>query len=185
MARQLYEMQEWEDLPSENTPISGERLEHIEQGIRNNSEKMALKEIYEDNNIKLTSGYSRPAGAKAIQHGLNVQAAGNYSYARGNEVVAQGAISSAEGIGTMAVGEAQNVDGKYNVPNPNYVHITGGGTSNNDKKNIYTLDWNGNAVFAGNVTNGNGVSLDSLKESIDYILSIIQPNEDEEGGETT
>lgn len=30
---ELYEMQEWEDLPSRNTPIQSERLLHIEQGI--------------------------------------------------------------------------------------------------------------------------------------------------------
>lgn len=34
----LYEVQEWADLPDKTTPISAERLTHIEDGIYSNSE---------------------------------------------------------------------------------------------------------------------------------------------------
>ena len=33
-------------------------------------------------------------------------------------------------------------------------HVVGGGTSAFERKNIHTLDWNGNAWFAGDVTTG-------------------------------
>lgn len=59
---ELYEMQEWEDLPSRNTPIQSERLLHIEQGIYNasvlanqNSESIENLSSYEnlDNKPKI------------------------------------------------------------------------------------------------------------------------------------
>ena len=49
------------------------------------------------------------------------------------------------------------MQGRYNVEDAagEYAHIVGGGTSNTSRKNIHTLDWDGNAYFAGNVTAGN------------------------------
>jgi hypothetical protein len=51
------------------------------------------------------------------------------------------------------------VEGKFNVKDTEgkYAHIVGGGTGLTDskRKNIYTLDWDGNADFAGSVTIGN------------------------------
>ncbi len=54
-ADELYDAQEWEDLPSENTPICSERLLHIEEGIldisirvKNASEMMQLLKSYEN-----------------------------------------------------------------------------------------------------------------------------------------
>ena len=33
-----------------------------------------------------------------------------------------------------------------------YAHIVGNGTSNENRSNAYTLDWDGNAWFAGDIT---------------------------------
>ena len=48
----------------------------------------------------------------------------------------------------------QHVQGKFNVEDKTgtYAHIVGGGTSDTDRKNIHTIDWSGNAEFAGGVT---------------------------------
>lgn len=53
MARQTYQPQEWANLPSETTPISAERLTHMEQGITSAIDDRALKEIYDDDKINL------------------------------------------------------------------------------------------------------------------------------------
>lgn len=53
MARQTYQPQKWENLPSETTPVSAERLTHIEQGVTSAMDDRALKEIYDDDKINL------------------------------------------------------------------------------------------------------------------------------------
>lgn len=70
--------------------------------------------------------------------------------------IASGKNSIAAGNQTKAKGENQFVSGKYNkVDTENqYAVITGIGTANENLLNGYTLDWNGNAVFAGTVTSG-------------------------------
>lgn len=47
--------------------------------------------------------------------------------------------------------EYSHIQGKYSMMS-NCAHIVGGGTSNTDRKNIHTIDWDGNAEFAGDVT---------------------------------
>ena len=73
------------------------------------------------------------------------------SHAEGHTTVASGTYSHAEGIRTIASGYAQHVQGKYNIENINYAHIVGNGASNSQRSNAHTLDWQGNAWFAGNV----------------------------------
>lgn len=85
--------------------------------------------------------------------GCRTSASGNYSHAEGYDTVASGISSHAEGRSTIASGKYSHVEGKYNVEDTEdkYAHITGGG-SNTNRRNIYTLDWEGNATFAGGVT---------------------------------
>ncbi len=54
---------------------------------------------------------------------------------------------------TVASGTDQFVQGKYNVKDTGskYVHIIGNGTSDTARSNAHTVDWNGNAWFAGDV----------------------------------
>ena len=46
---------------------------------------------------------------------------------------------------------ATHIQGKYSKIDKNYAHIVGGGTSDTNRKNIHTLDWDGNAWFAGDI----------------------------------
>ena len=87
-------------------------------------------------------------------------ASGESSHVEGSSNQAIGNSSHAEGIGTIAYNEAQHVQGKYNTEPEydengillnEYAHIVGGGTSETDRRNIHTIDWAGNAEFAGNV----------------------------------
>lgn len=80
---------------------------------------------------------------------------GTSSFSENNGKTSTGAdYSHAEGFQTLASSKYQHVQGKYNVEDTvnKYADIVGGGTSGTTRKNIYTLDWKGNGVFAGNVT---------------------------------
>ena len=69
---------------------------------------------------------------------------------------ALGLVSHSEGYNTIATGDYQHVQGKYNkIDKENkYADIVGNGSSKNVRSNAYTLDWNGNAWFAGDIKIG-------------------------------
>ena len=83
-------------------------------------------------------------------------AEGYYSHAEGKQSeTLDGARSAhAEGEYTKAAGVAQHVQGKYNIIDANKAHIVGNGTSDTARSNAHTLDWGGNAWFAGDITVG-------------------------------
>lgn len=78
------------------------------------------------------------------------------AHAEGAGTIARGVDSHAEGLHTVASGDCQHTQGKYNIEDSEniYAHIVGNGTSNDARSNAHTLDWNGNAWYAGNVTIG-------------------------------
>ena len=112
-------------------------------------------------------------GSKSHAEGDNTTASGEASHAEGEYTTASGKYTHAEGYHTTASTNSQHVQGKYNVKDTNgtYAHIVGGGTGNSNRKNIHTLDWNGNAVFSGDVvatkSDGTEVSLLSLQNEVD------------------
>lgn len=63
-----------------------------------------------------------------------------------------------EGLGNIALGSYQHVGGKYNVADANKAIIIGNGVDGSNRANAYTLDWNGNATFAGDITLGTTLS---------------------------
>jgi hypothetical protein len=121
-------------------------------------------------------------GERSVALGTNVEASGTYSHAEGSgrasgyyshaegaATTASGYYSHTEGSNTIARGDHQHVQGKYNVEDTNkkYAHIVGGGTSENKRKNIHTLDWDGNAEYAGDVAatvNGKKVFMSTLAD---------------------
>ena len=99
------------------------------------------------------------SGIASHAEGKDTQATGDYSHAEGNGTIAAGRYSHAEGCGTIASTDYQHVQGKYNIEDGDrqYAHIVGGGedlieTGQKLRKNIYTLDWNGNANFLGDIS---------------------------------
>lgn len=124
-------------------------------------------------------GNTKASGENSHSEGFDTVAKGNYSHSEGNQTIANGDYSHAEGsgttangenshsegYGTIASGQSQHVQGRYNVEDTNdrYAHIVGGGDDETSRKNIHTLDWDGNAEFAGDVIihdlNGNAISL--------------------------
>lgn len=99
-------------------------------------------------------------GEGSIAYGESTKAQGVQSSAIGNGVETYGNISSAEGEYTIAYGRCQHVQGRFNTLDPitdsaadlaTYAHIVGNGTSINERSNAHTLDWSGNAWYAGSV----------------------------------
>ena len=85
-------------------------------------------------------------------------AQGNGSHCEGwNTYCANGTTAAAhtEGRGTAAGSAYQHIEGKYNIIDTEsiYQHIVGNGTESIHRHNSHTLDWQGNAVFAGTVSN--------------------------------
>lgn len=113
---------------------------------------------YEKNTYTTASGkYSHAEGVGTLSSQFG-------SHSEGRLTKAAGEASHSEGEGTIARGNCQHVQGKYNKEDVSnkYVHIVGWGTSDTDRKNIHTLDSEGNAMFAGDVSvtqeNGDTVS---------------------------
>ena len=122
-------------------------------------------------------GYTTASGWASHAEGNITEASGDYSHAEGFETIASGDYSHAEGANTIASGEGshaegyltiasseyQHVQGKYNIEDTanTYAHIVGNGKQVETdegtqavRSNAHTLDWNGNAWFAGNVSIG-------------------------------
>lgn len=97
---------------------------------------------------------SEPA---AHAEGGGTTASGNSSHAEGGNSVASGGYSHAEGRKTIAASENQHAQGRCNIEDADgkYAHIVGNGSiaGNGDvtRSNAHTLDWQGNAWFAGSV----------------------------------
>ena len=114
---------------------------------------------------KATNEYSHAEG-------FNTLASGKTSHAEGRWTEASGIRSHVEGECTIAAGNYSHVQGKFNIKDTTntYAHIVGGGTSDTNRKNIHTIDWNGNAEFAGDVritdANGNIISLRNIIQVI-------------------
>lgn len=113
-------------------------------------------------------GHSTTASSTgAHAEGRETTASGGYSHAEGYKTTASGSCSHAEGEGTTAVGRYQHVHGRYNIIDTGtqdimdpstgkdsrgeYAHIVGNGKSSTTLSNAHTLDWDGNAWFAGDV----------------------------------
>ena len=113
--------------------------------------------------------YVVEGGYAAHAEGYKTKALGTVSHTEGRETEAREYASHAEGRGTIAAARNQHVQGAFNVPDipdadgkGKYAHIVGGGQNNNVRMNIHTLDWDGNAEFAGKIySKGEEVALAS------------------------
>lgn len=93
--------------------------------------------------------YSHAEGNRTI-------ARGDSSHAEGYQTTASGQSSHAEGYSTTASGDFSHAQGKFNIEDTSstYADIIGNGTSNTARSNAATVDWSGNAWFAGDVYTG-------------------------------
>lgn len=96
---------------------------------------------------------TKAPGLASHAEGGGTKASGDYSHAEGASEEAFGYASHAEGRGTKASDDSQHVQGKYNISDTTSAHIVGNGAFQNNS-NAHTLDWQGNAWFAGDVYTG-------------------------------
>ena len=99
----------------------------------------------EGNNTTASSYVSHAEGENTI-------ASGDGSHAEGRNTIASGVSSHAEGGNTIAGSNYQHVQGRGNIEDSagKYAHIVGNGsTAGSKRSNAHTLDWDGNAWFAG------------------------------------
>jgi hypothetical protein len=103
--------------------------------------------------------WTQALDSSSHSEGNRTIASAEFSHAEGDSTKAQGKTSHSEGTGTIANHLSQHVQGEYNIPDAsttvatergNYAHIVGNGTSS-ASSNAHTLDWSGNAWFAGDV----------------------------------
>ena len=85
--------------------------------------------------------------------GDSTEATGYCSHAEGSDTKASGQHSHAEGYYTLASSKYQHVQGKFNISDTTdtYAHIVGNGLDYLSRSNAHTLDWSGNAWYAGTV----------------------------------
>ena len=126
-------------------------------------------------------GDSTADNDSAHAEGRSTIASGYAAHAEGNKAVASGFVSHAEGNGTIAAGSNQHVQGTHNIVDEDvqgkYAHIVGNGTDEENRSNAHTLDWDGNAWYAGDVYVGssNGKDKDSGSKKLateEYVNSV-------------
>lgn len=140
------------------------------------------------------SSHAEGTGTSATGYGAHAEgaesiASGIASHAEGVDVESQGWGSHAEGQGVVASADGQHAQGRYNIidTEKEYSHIVGNGTSNNERSNAHTIDWEGNAWFAGDVyvgsTSGTDKDEGSKKLATEEYVNIRVPawTEEDEG----
>lgn len=115
-------------------------------------------------NTQASGNYSHSEGSRTeasgnVSHaeGYDTKALGFVSHTEGRLTNASGKYTHAEGLHTTASSNYQHVQGKYNIEDTEnkYADIVGNGDENTGvKSNAYTLDWNGNGWFSGDVYTG-------------------------------
>ena len=97
--------------------------------------------------------WSKATNNSAHAEGYETEASGKYSHSEGRWSEATNEAAHAEGMYTIARGKYSHAQGKYNIEDTSetYAHIVGNGTSKTSRSNAHTIDWDGNAWFAGDV----------------------------------
>nr|DAH89575.1 MAG TPA: YadA-like protein [Caudoviricetes sp.] len=135
-----------------------------EQGIAsgNNSVAMAYAVASGLYAVALPNSYASGMGSFA---GIGGSSLGEDSVAMGRSCNSMKSFSTTFGYNTIANIENEFVIGKYNqfLSNDNYAFVIGNGQSKKVRSNAYTVDWDGNAYYAGNVhaSSFNGHTIES------------------------
>lgn len=183
----------------------GGGLPSIIAGTGTASEIFNYAESGNSNTSRASGNYSHAEGFWASATGDYAHAEGYQSYARGPQSHAEGyetgawgdsahtegyytttfaQAAHAEGYYTHARSQYQHVQGKYNIDdNSNtYAHIVGNGTSDVARSNAHTLDWNGNAWYAGSVSAGTTAAPAAVVNDNDLTTKAYVDNAISQGG---
>jgi hypothetical protein len=112
--------------------------------IGGNSNALAHYAFAAGNQVNVTKSYS-------VGFGDHVNVSGNTSFAAGTSHEASGNNVFIAGYGNKTANDNTFVEGRYNLDVSDKAHIVGNGTVGDARSNAYTLDWEGNAYYAGDV----------------------------------
>lgn len=95
--------------------------------------------------------------------GSTTISSGVASHAEGGNTVSSGECSHSEGNNTVASSMCQHVQGMFNIEDSEnkYLHIVGNGEDEDKRSNAHTLDWEGNAWYAGDISADGNMILSS------------------------
>lgn len=129
-----------------------------------NSHAEGWRTTANDNGSHAEGWNTTASGQGSHAEGQSTTASKTGSHAEGSHTTASNAYSHAEGQYTFTSCECQHVQGQYNadVFGYKYAHIVGNGTAE-ARSNAHTLDWEGNAWFAGDVYVGGSSQDDGEK----------------------
>ena len=141
--------------------------------IASGEDSLAVGKLSQATGLRSIAGgfKTESTGGNAVSFGNMTKATGTHSIAIGDQTIAEGEASFAEGRQTIAKRRSQHVYGEFNIADSEgtanynrgkYVHIVGNGTADNKRSNAHTLDWNGNAWFAGSIVSDVGISAPEL-----------------------
>ena len=122
------------------------------------------------------SGYLNKTGYAGHVQNRGNTALGIDASGSGKNTIANGERSFTMGHETIANAKDQLARGKYNIADEEekYADIVGNGTSDADRSNAYTLDWEGNAWFAGNIKTQGDITADNIE--LPYLIKEIIVN---------
>lgn len=128
------------------------------------------------------------SGKGAFSSGINTISLGDGAFSAGKDTLAM-ALAAAFGLGTFALHPGQFVRGMYNEIDHDgkYVDVVGGGFYDQIadetgeglidvliRRNLYALDWGGNAYFAGDVYVGKDRKKLAKEEELETMLGDIE-----------
>lgn len=97
------------------------------------------------------------SGQSSHAEGEHTEASEIGAHAEGSYTKAMGAYSHAGGVGTIAKNDYQTVIGRYNA-HKNSAFIIGNGSSDTERSNALTVDWDGN-ITGKSLTSANDLKL--------------------------
>lgn len=118
---------------------------------------------------------TKASGKCSHAEGGVTEAIASYSHAEGYSTLANAICTHTEGQGTIASSKCQHAEGNFNIEDANqkYLHIIGNGTSDKNRSNAHTVDWQGNAEYAGDVKanayGGTSISLVEVSGRVDAL----------------
>lgn len=149
--RKLWEEAKYTDGDGVEQTATYTDINGVEQTLEVKSLNIAVGESshVEGSNNLAYGEHSHAEGYRNIAFGVR-------SHAEGNKTTANGLYSHTEGWYSIANGDYQHVQGKYNIEDTEnkYANIIGNGKSLTKRSNAHTVDWNGNAWYAGDVYTG-------------------------------
>jgi len=173
------------------TGTASEIFNYAESGNANTTRARGDYSHAEGYFSEASGNYSHAEGQETMAQGVAAHAEGydsmawsSYSHAEGYYTVANKEGAHAEGKYTYASSEYQHTQGKFNIQDNTgtYAHIVGNGTSNSERSNAHTLDWNGNAWYAGSVSAGTTAAPAAVVNDNDLTTKAYVDNAISQGG---